>query len=156
MSKTQSTNRVPRAIADRCAVCGRALTRPGRVIDAIGVVGPECYRRFSALEHVLGLYGAEELAYGGALEISEHASLERIQEVHELILRLRRAGLRVEIQDAVDERGSRIKRIFLNGVARPRTFRESFRKDAWQTWADSLRLIAMEREFGVYAEVEHA
>jgi len=155
MSKTQSTNRVPRAIADRCAVCGRALSKPGRVVGGIGVVGPECYRKFSGLELVLGLYGAEELAYGGALEISEYASLERIQEVHELILRLRRAGLRVEIQDAVDERGVRIKRITLNGVARPKTFREAFRKDVWEAWADDLRLRYYESHFGVW-EGSHA
>ena len=149
------TNRVPRALADRCAVCGRPLSKPGRVMSGIGVVGPECYRKFSALEDVLSFYGAEELAYGGCLEVSERASLERIQSVHELIMRLRRAGLRVEIEDAVLEDGTRAKRIRLAGVAYPRTFRRSF-KDVWKSWADDLRLRAMEREFGTYAEVGHA
>ena len=154
--KPLPTKSVPRAHADRCAVCGRPLTKPGRAIPGVGVVGPECYRKLAGFELLLDMYGAEELAYGGALEVHEDVGRERIHEVNELIRRLRRAGLEVVIEDAVADDGRRVKRVRLNGVARPKAFRRAFKKDVWKAWAGNLRLMAMEREFGVYAEVGHA
>jgi len=143
---TVSTKSVPRAHADRCAVCGRPLSKPGRVVPGIGVVGPECYRKFAAFERVLEAHGAEELAHGGELEVTERASPERIREVQALILRLKRAGLEVVVEDAATEAGLRAKRVRIKGVAKPKTFRRMFRRDVWSEWAHGVKLRALERE----------
>lgn len=37
------------AQAEKCAHCGRPLIRPGTVVPFVGVVGPECKNKFTAL-----------------------------------------------------------------------------------------------------------
>lgn len=145
-----STTSIPRVHADRCAVCGRPLTNPARVVNGIGPVGPECYRKFAALEDLLWAHGAEELLYG-ELVITDKASKARLAEVNRLIWRLRKAGLKVSLEPRETEHG-RALAVRLAGVERPKTFRHTFRRDVWREWAEGIRRRVQAREL----EVRHA
>ncbi len=136
--------------APRCAVCGRPLTNPARVVNGIGPVGPECYRKFAALEDFLWAHGAEGLLYG-ELVIGEWNDQETLAETNRVIWRLRKSGLRVTIERRETEHG-RALAIRLAGVERPKTFRNTFRRDVWREWAEGIRRRAQAREL----EVRHA
>ena len=145
-----STNSIPRVHADRCAVCGRPLQNPARVVNGIGPVGPECYRKFAALESFLWAHGAEGLLYG-ELVIGEWNDQETLAEVNRVIWRLRKAGLKVTIEPRETEHG-RALAIRLAGVERPKDFRDAFRRDVWREWAEGVRRRAQAKEL----EVRHA
>ncbi len=106
------------------------------------MLGPECYSKYAAFEEFLEGMGARGLAYGGSLKVGRTDSPEAIQRAHELILTLRWAGLRVEVEELGDE-----KRITLGGVEHPKEFSDTFRKDVWRTWAEKLKLKALAKEF---------
>lgn len=93
----------PRARAERCALCGRPLKRPGRRVPGVGAVGPECYRKLGALERLLEKHGALELI-GAGLEVHRGLPLGRLEELQALFLRLERAGLRVRREDRGPDR----------------------------------------------------
>ncbi len=110
----------PRAKAERCALCGRPLKRPGRRVPGVGAVGPECYRKLGALERFLEKHGALELI-GAGLEVQRTTPPKRLEELQALFLRLERAGLRIRRED----RGSDQAVFHLAGVVS----RTRFQKD---------------------------
>lgn len=93
----------PRAKAERCALCGRPLKRPGRRVPGVGVLGPECHRKLGAFEHFLEKHGALELI-GAGLEVHRTTPPKRLEELQALFIRLERAGLRVRREDRGPDR----------------------------------------------------
>jgi len=139
-------------VAQRCAVCNRELIRPGHYVPGIGVVGPECRRKFGALEAYLQAVHPRlvDALYGGVTLEWDRLTEEERYRLHGALFALRRAGLRLE-----DVRDPRTRTIHLrvNGVERPRAWQAAWKRDAWQKWAEELRLRAearaLAREMGV-------
>lgn len=138
-----------------CAVCGRALSRPGRYVPGIGVVGPECHRKFAALERFLEAAHPRlvDALYGGVSLEWDRLSEEERYRLHGVILALRRAGLRLE--DTRDPR-TRTLHLRVNGVERPRAWKATWKRDTWREWGERLRLQAeakaLAREMGVVGD----
>lgn len=65
-----------KARAERCARCNRALTRPGTVIPAVGVVGPECEQHVVGRLLVLQRAGLHALALTGEQRIPAQRNLD--------------------------------------------------------------------------------
>lgn len=51
--------------AERCALCGRALTRPGTLLPGFGVLGPECQEKMGARTMHLQAAGLGDLTRDG-------------------------------------------------------------------------------------------
>lgn len=136
----------------RCAVCGRALTRPGVYVPGIGSVGPECRKKYAAMESYLEAIHPRlgDALYGGATFRREELSQEDLYDLREAIRTLRRSGLRVEI--AYPHPDEVVIRV--DGVEKPQSFRQMFRKDSWSAWAEQVQLRALERE--MQKELEEA
>lgn len=122
----------------RCAMCGRGLTRPGRVVPGIGEVGPECHRKVGALEAFARAAGLEGSLYGGAW-VPEDAPQDALLRAQAFILRARRSGLRVEVHHVPGGAWVRV-----NGVERPKAFARAV--DSWTAWARELEARAALRE----------
>ncbi|WP_219760566.1 hypothetical protein [Thermus brevis] len=122
----------------RCAMCGRALSRPGRVVPGIGEVGPECHRKVQALEAFARAAGLEGSLYGGAW-VPEDASQDALLRAQAFILRARRSGLRVEVNHVPG--GAWVQ---VSGVERPKAFARAV--DSWTAWARELEARAALRE----------
>lgn len=122
----------------RCAMCGRALSRPGQVVPGIGEVGPECHRKVAALEAFARAAGLEGSLYGGAW-VPEDASQEALERAQAFILRARKTGLRVEVTHT--QGGAWVR---VNGVERPKLLLQAV--DSWTAWARELEARAALRE----------
>jgi len=127
----------------RCSVCGRPLSQPGKHVPGIGEVGPECRKKFAALEAYLeGVHPKLVNAlYGGATFREEELSQEDLEALNRAIFAMKRAGLRVEV---VHTRPGEVA-IRVDGVERPQSFRQMFRQDSWSAWAEQVRLRAEAR-----------
>lgn len=121
----------------RCAMCGRGLTRPGRVVPGIGEVGPECHRKVAALEAFARAAGLEGVLQGAW--VPEDASQDALLRAQTFILRARRSGLRVEVHHVPG--GAWVQ---VNGVERPKAVVQAV--DSWTAWARELEARAALRE----------
>lgn len=82
-----------------CSFCGRPLKTEGHKHPILGVLGPECYTKFSGLEQHLKANGLEQLE-GGTLEFDlepDGQSWRYPAQIRDLKLRAARAKLWLEV-----------------------------------------------------------
>lgn len=101
----------------QCSICGRRLTREGRRLGLIGVVGPECYRKWAAIEKWAAQQGLLAALREG-LWVPREASQEDLQRANEAIFALRRAGFAVVVEHHHD--GAHVA---VTGIAAPERLR---------------------------------
>ncbi|KHG66069.1 hypothetical protein QT17_01780 [Thermus sp. 2.9] len=154
MGRAQFTSAAQRALAPRCAVCGRPLSRSGYAVPGIGVVGPECRRKYAAMEAYLEAAHPRlvNAVYGGANLAWDELTPEERYRLHGAILALRQAGLRVEV--IRDER-ARTVHVRVAGVERPRAWAGAWKRDVWRAWGERLRLQAEARALAAEMGAAH-
>lgn len=119
MIQEQQDHRFPptfvRAAATHCAHCRRELpTGEGHDVPFIGVVGPECVRKYASLRVALtGVNGLQALEWDqGTIVLAHH-----------IVMDLRRIGVKVQVVDVK----AGIKEVRILGVTRqPRAVVESW------------------------------
>ena len=134
ISATRTPTTYQHAPAERCAHCNRELpTGHGTHIEYVGVVGPECVRKYTALIAVLkavdGLEANEEDQ--GSMRLAHH-----------VVWSLRRAGVAVKV---VDVRYG-VKAVQIVGLSRPPKAVVKSYGEIRAEFEHRLKLAAAERE----------
>lgn len=122
------------ARAPRCAHCHRELpTGEGTDIPFVGVVGPECVKKYASLRRAL------ETAHGMQAFEWDRGTFVL---AHHVVMDLRRAGVAVEVVDVRDG----VKEVRIKGLARkPKVVIESW-KQIQARFEQRLRDAQAERE----------
>jgi len=85
----------PAHVAGTCAICGRRLIHPGRIVPALGMLGPECERKAADfLTHLQG-NGLGDLVLTGVARIECVRAENGMYEVPPQALALSHAAKRV-------------------------------------------------------------
>ena len=111
MIQEPQTHPLPRpfapAAATHCAHCRRELpTGEGHDVPFIGIVGPECVRKYASLRVALtGVNGLQALEWDQGTMIL----------AHHVVMDLRRIGMKVQIVDVK----AGVKEVRILGVTRP-------------------------------------
>lgn len=138
MIQEQHPNPTPhpfmKAAAQRCAHCRRDLpTGEGTDVPFIGVVGPECVKKYASLRRAL------EAAHGMQAFEWDRGTFVL---AHHVVMDLRRAGVAVEVVDVRDG----VKEVRIKGLARkPKVVIESW-KQIREKFEQRLQLAQAERE----------
>lgn len=111
MIQEHRTSSIPRpfarAAATRCAHCRRELpTGEGHDVPFIGIVGPECVRKYASLRVALtGVNGLQALEWDqGTIVLAQH-----------IVMDLRLIGVKVQIVDVK----AGVKEVRILGMTRP-------------------------------------
>jgi len=137
----------------RCALCGRPIKGTRRAVPGIGMLGPRCYAKFGAYETVLAQYGAEELFLTGSMRVGENEGPDRTRQVNALLDRLKRGGVRYQVEHGRDEStGEGYAVIRVLGLPKKAKLRKRA-MDVWTEWAKEVERRDIERKFG-FGEVD--
>lgn len=130
----QTKSLTPRVPAQRCACCRRELpTGAGQLAQFIGVLGPECVKKFGPL-----LWAIEQVNGFEALEEDEGT----LKLAHHLLWNLRRAGVAVEVVDVK----AGVKMLKVKGLSKkPAAAIESW-EQVRAEFENRLQLAAAERD----------
>lgn len=108
-------------VQGKCTICNRPLTRPGRRIGLIGVVGPECYRKWAAIEKWAAQQGLLEALREG-FWVPKDATEQDLRRANEAIFALRRSGFVVAVEHHHD--GAHVAVV---GITSPKRLKEAVR-----------------------------
>ncbi len=86
--------------SERCALCARKLVRPGTVVPALGVVGPECQKHVGDALAYLQAAGLGALILTGEARIPMTRNADSTLSIPQAALDLVAAGKRVGLSIA--------------------------------------------------------